>query len=142
MVPANGEHRVTLSHSLRGLCGLKSPSFPGSTRSCWSQPARAVWIEINSSVSMLVVSPRHSLRGLCGLKCPLLQRAGLALLSHSLRGLCGLKFVLLCFQQGRNNSHSLRGLCGLKCIIVYQSEILTASQPARAVWIEIAAGTG
>ena len=34
--------------------------------------------------------------------------------------------------------HSLRGLCGLKCRYRAADHIYTWSQPARAVWIEIA----
>ena len=33
-------------HSLRGLCGLKYCNVCGASKVCWSQPARAVWIEI------------------------------------------------------------------------------------------------
>ena len=36
-----------------------------------------------------------------------------------------------------DGGHSLRGLCGLKLPVAHLSVFLLASQPARAVWIEI-----
>ena len=38
---------LIISHSLRGLCGLKFHQGPHICPSNLSQPARAVWIEIN-----------------------------------------------------------------------------------------------
>ena len=123
-----------------------------------SQPARAVWIEIESA-ALCPLSPlchslrglcglkfnmaktcvdyvRHSLRGLCGLKFPDdIDNAGKA--SHSLRGLCGLKCSLQYFSISSAICHSLRGLCGLKFVKPRFSFWRFWSQPARAVWIEI-----
>ena len=58
-------------------------------------------------------------------------------LSHSLRGLCGLKCYNNHEWQHDFHRHSLRGLCGLKFSINQGIDLYTASQPARAVWIEI-----
>ena len=60
---------VVLCHSLRGLCGLKSLRCPLQVSLIVSQPARAVWIEISVAVLLSLVLICHSLRGLCGLKC-------------------------------------------------------------------------
>ena len=56
------------SHSLRGLCGLKSYRINQARISRGSQPARAVWIEIGRLLRSISASKSHSLRGLCGLK--------------------------------------------------------------------------
>ena len=102
-------------HSLRGLCGLKSDGIFYCDIAIGSQPARAVWIEIQELVQGITAAGGHSLRGLCGLKFiqPYLlitdnpvtacegcvdwnvrmARLSLNLKSHSLRGLCGLKYI-------------------------------------------------
>ena len=49
----SGEKQV-ISHSLRGLCGLKSPMHIVSIDTHTSQSARTVWIEI---LRMAVISP-------------------------------------------------------------------------------------
>ena len=146
------------SHSLRGLCGLKSWSSAHGAGFHKSQPARAVWIEIYYRNHIQNKNPRHSLRGLCGLKLPVahlpvfllasqparavwieIRNMGykrLVTYSHSLRGLCGLKSLK---KMARISylSHSLRGLCGLKLQHFSHAGCRLSSQPARAVWIEI-----
>ena len=56
-----------MRHSLRGLCGLKFKKGQTNHKHPQSQPARAVWIEIQFR-ERHVFKLRHSLRGLCGLK--------------------------------------------------------------------------
>ena len=138
---------------------MKSLDHHGGDGLHQSQPARAVWIEIQTSAQEGPAPPRHSLRGLCGLKSRWGWRAQTLHMSqparavwieipnvkllhqrryrHSLRGLCGLKFCgLQPFQTGEG--HSLRGLCGLKYPDGGWLGKPGTSQPARAVWIEIA----
>ncbi len=79
---------------------------------------------------------RHSLRGLCGLKFLCLLILSISC-SHSLRGLCGLKCHSRRQPALHGDRHSLRGLCGLKCLGPFLGAVLSGSQPARAVWIEI-----
>ena len=64
-----------MSHSLRGLCGLKcSWIWNNATRPKLSQSARTVWIEIEYTAEPQVMLNSHSLRGLCGLKFLMLDR--------------------------------------------------------------------
>ena len=78
-----------------------------------SQPARAVWIEINPTL----------------LKNQPLRR-------HSLRGLCGLKLNVIAIISDNSLSQPARAvwieICNVNVI-----QWVKLSQPARAVWIEI-----
>ena len=79
-----------------------------------SQPARAVWIEITTSINPLSWIMRHSLRGLCGLKLPYRRRI-----------------------KPLDSSQPARAVW-IEIIVSPVSYSSPLSQPARAVWIEIA----
>ena len=100
-------------HSLRGLCGLKSQMLPAQSGAALSQPARAVWIEINVLVS-------EPLRTYC----------------HSLRGLCGLKFLQFLYVLLALESQPARAVW-IEILRRSMTMASSESQPARAVWIEI-----
>ena len=53
---------VPISHSLRGLCGLKFRRYKEAGEHSQSQPARAVWIEITSTVYMVDRGPSQPAR--------------------------------------------------------------------------------
>ena len=101
------------SHSLRGLCGLKSQSS-----------------------SDAFVYSGHSLRGLCGLKYRHGDSYYMCRESQPARAVWIEIDDCLLLDNGYV-SHSLRGLCGLKYYNQDQAGCTGTSQPARAVWIEI-----
>ena len=100
-----------------------------------SQPARAVWIEISIMKAPPYSKWSQPARAVWieifyqGVWLPQLCR-------HSLRGLCGLKLPKN-ERKYRRPCHSLRGLCGLKYSLTESDKKGLRSQPARAVWIEI-----
>ena len=111
-MPASAAGRSPL-----GLCGLKSKAGWAYADCYRSQPTRAVWIEIITSRLVRRAGRSRSPLGLCGLKWHIARHKFALPLRRSPLGLCGLKSVLVCCP--RHSRHP-------------------ASQPTRAVWIEIA----
>ena len=101
----------------------------------WSQPARAVWIEIHLLSQLHSQRPSQPARAVW-IEMPGTRKKASYTSRHSLRGLCGLKFGMGDYHV-YSSSHSLRGLCGLKYPVYIIWGRMPESQPARAVWIEI-----
>ena len=151
--------QIVVGRGPRGPCGLKS-KYPDITIRCYmSRPARALWIEIIIIRNNLNNCKGRGPRGPCGLKSVMagyhrpdcqsrparalwieICIASLSSLTPSgrgPRGPCGLKSdVLFCrpFLQPRRGP---RGPCGLKSAMGPSLNAVTASRPARALWIEI-----
>ena len=138
MLKQSKDQTADISHSLRRLCGLKYLFHGILSLGHVSQPAKAVWIEIDEIIKAFVAQLRHSLRRLCGLKFIGFHIYFAGFSGHSLRRLCGLKLANICNISTVRASHSLRRLCGLKCLRLRPVQANTRSQPAKAVWIEIA----
>ena len=125
-----------LSHSLRGLCGLKFNKITTKPCCLTSQPARAVWIEIKNPPAY-IPNPSSQPARAVWIEIPIYMPPIPNILSHSLRGLCGLKSYTLYLLSNAIIRHSLRGLCGLKSCQIRTIRLSWLSQPARAVWIEM-----
>ena len=78
-------------HSLRGLCGLKSFSIRRTSSASMSQPARAVWIEIDLKAAALLLPVVTACEGCVDWNPTAHEQTKLSI-CHSLRGLCGLKY--------------------------------------------------
>ena len=122
-------------HSLRGLCGLKFKSRYLYGVDAVSQPARAVWIEINMCLTAPVNNASQPARAvwieICSLSNLRRQRPSqparavwieISIASVNIgnpKGSQPARAVWIEIFNQRNklsvvNSHSLRGLCGLK----------------------------
>ena len=124
------------SHSLRGLCGLKYPCVPFCLGGDLSQPARAVWIEIRYMVLIALIIRVTACEG-----CVDWNMDGISSLKitvrHSLRGLCGLKSQDAYVNCVRYDVTACEGCVDWNKADVDTMQWARASQPARAVWIEI-----
>ena len=124
----------------------------------WSQPARAVWIEIQNievefetsfvtacegcvdwnikEIEKRFEADSHSLRGLCGLKLSGKEDGVVERKSQPARAVW-IEIIWSAVPPTIIIRHSLRGLCGLKYLHAMLMIPNVQSQPARAVWIEI-----
>ena len=144
-------------HSLRGLCGLKSGYQKGLTVQHMSQPARAVWIEIDAIPRFPQLADVTACEGCVDWNLPFFERlVGVIVtacegcvdwnpqawgrrfwrLGHSLRGLCGLKYTIKRFRICFPGSQPARAVWIEICMVLITPST-APSQPARAVWIEI-----
>ena len=124
------------SHSLRGLCGLKSMGILVYVSMCMSQPARAVWIEISSLKSGWAHGKSQPARAVW-IEIPYIKTNCHVRIVTACEGCVDWNSTFLAKYFGKTG-HSLRGLCGLKLYGAAGIDIFSGSQPARAVWIEIA----
>ena len=100
-----------------------------------SQPARAVWIEIDCPIIDTLIMPSQPARAVwIEISPPTMMIP--SLLSQPARAVW-IEILMLLQNDFKTMGHSLRGLCGLKFYDFINARISIWSQPARAVWIEI-----